>query len=160
MRRATRGSLSLLLVLAIAGCARGGSGAVLASASPVPAPEAIVNGEYLADAGVQVGGNVSALQPAIVAAETAEQTALTYAFDQTHAGQVIAVGRDLGRRDDDPSTPTRTVWVVVLGAGGTVPVMGPNGGTPSPIDYQILLVDDQTGALLRGPHIVSGVLPS
>jgi hypothetical protein len=62
---------------------------------------------------------------------------------------------EVGRPADNSSASWRTVWIVVIGAGGTVPVMGPAGGSPSPIDYQIFLVNDQTDRVIRN-SIASG----
>jgi len=54
----------------------------------------------------------------------------------------------LVRQDDGSGPPVKTVWAVAYGPGGQAPMNGPQGGSET-ISMQIVLIDDQTGALMR-----------
>lgn len=76
------------------------------------------------------------------------KVALQHADGGPTHGPVTTEGRALGREGADPAFPFRSVWVFVLGPGGEVPLAGPGGGT-APILFQIIQIDDQTGAFVR-----------
>jgi len=120
-----------------------------------PAPEAstyprdlagVVSTSNLADAGVVslvVPSNARAAAiPAVAAVEAAEADSRTEGGPDR--GPVIAVARALAG-----PPPVETVWVVVFGPGGTVPVIGPDASATGAIVSQIVLIDDQNGTYLH-----------
>jgi hypothetical protein len=97
--------------------------------------------------------NLGAIPASLPAAKIKESEAASIARQHAMGGPNAGAVREIVRAmaQPDQSQTERTVWVVVFGPGGTVPVPAIAASeSPSVILYQLVLIDDQTGAFLRG----------
>jgi hypothetical protein len=98
---------------------------------------------------IDLGTIPASLPGAKIKESEAISIAQQHAMGGPNAGTVREVVRAMAQPDQ--SQAERTVWVVVFGPGGTVPVPAIAASeAPSVILYQLVLIDDQTGAFLRG----------
>jgi hypothetical protein len=105
----------------------------------------------LTGAGV-VSLQVPGAPPALVTIDEAVAIADGRAYGGSARGPIIAVARASARQT--PAAPVKTVWVVVYGPGGLFEGQG-RVETEAPIHVQIVLVDDQSGAVLSN-YLTSG----
>jgi hypothetical protein len=96
--------------------------------------------------------DLGAIPQNLPAARITDAEAVTVARRHTlggpAAGPITGVVRAMARPDASPAE--RTVWVVVFGPGGTVPVPAIAASeAPSVIRSQVVVIDDKSGAFLR-----------
>jgi hypothetical protein len=97
-------------------------------------------------AGVDLGPLPADVPPPAITSAAAAALASTHASGGPERGALLGVAR--GRATETPGSPLKTVWAVAYGPGGHIPMLGPQGGSET-ISMQIVLIDDQSGALMR-----------
>lgn len=140
--------LFVLLTAALSGCARIESGGSASPTGSIALDRSVISDAQLAAAGVDANTTLASWPIAAISEAEALQVALKNAQGGAEHGPVITEGRALGREGAGSAFPLRSVWVFVLGPGGSVPVIGPRGGSRA-IRFQIIQVNDQTGAFVR-----------
>jgi len=151
IRIGSRSVAAALLVLTAAGCA---------STAPSPTPPLAYSADLvtaltpaeLRDADLVATTVPSDAPPAAISADMAVATSDGHVAGGSARGRILAVARAVYQQGG--SGPTRTVWAVVYGPGGAIANLGPLGGS-SPIDLQVNVIDDQTGAFVSG-YVASG----
>ncbi len=96
--------------------------------------------------------DLGSIPPSLPAARITDAEAVAvsrqHALGGPAAGPITGVVRAIAR--PDASSAERTVWAVVFGSGGTVPMPAIAASeAPSLIRSQVVVIDDQTGAFLR-----------
>jgi len=134
--------LSIAAAFVIASCAQAQSAPSFAS----DLSSAVSSSDMAA---AKIGELPAGAPAAAITASQAVATANENAEGAAARGSILAVARATAKQFDDATSPVRTVWVIAYGPGGTTPNMGPSGGE-APIAFQLVIVDDQTGAFLRG----------
>jgi hypothetical protein len=147
MRRHKIG-LIVALVVSLAwiasACSASPSGTGASGANPGDILTPAVAGENLID----LGTIPASLPGAKIKESEAISIARQHAMGGPNAGSVRGTVRAMAQPDQ--SQAERTVWVVVFGPGGNVPVPAIAASEPPLlILYQLVLIDDQTGAFLR-----------
>lgn len=140
-------TVRLLVVILGLAVAAGCGGPAGTSLSPLyPTDLGVLSAEDAATAKIDISPLPDGVPPPKV--DRSATAAIAVANVGAARGDILAVGRARARQFDDPASPLRTVWVVVFGPGGQVPITGPQGGSAR-IVLQLVLVDDQTGEFLR-----------
>ena len=106
----------------------------------------ILTPEVAAQDGIELGPIPASLPPAKFTEAQARDAATRHAVGGPAAGPVLQVVRAMAHPTE--SQPARTAWIVVIGPGGTVPVPAVAQSSPLPIKFQIIVLDDQTGAFI------------
>jgi hypothetical protein len=149
MKRAKLGTV-FVVALVVVGCARAGQ-AQPTSPWAVLDTAAVSSGD-LAAAGVAATSVDAGAPPPKVTLVAAEASAFERAFGAGDRGPVVTAGRAMAKANDDPTTSARTAWVIVIGPGGLFQPQGPER-TPTPIQLQIIVVDDPTGDVVAASVI-------